>query len=141
MNTLFGPLISDRGGVSSGAGLSKKSVAAQHKTRMKKTGNHQSPYIVTCIEFTWKSYPVSLTDARVSSLLLGACEVLCLLKTRAGKNLILRNKSGFYHCISYCLCCCACFPQYLTNDSRSTSSPSPRKSSCLELFASEFETD
>lgn len=36
MNTLLGALVSDRGGVSSRAGLTKKSVAAQHKARMKK---------------------------------------------------------------------------------------------------------
>lgn len=69
LNTLLGSLISDRSGVSSRAGLSKKTVAAQHKWRSK---NWESPYIVAFIEFIQKSYPDSLKDARVSFLLLGA---------------------------------------------------------------------
>lgn len=37
-NTLHGPLLSDRSGVSGGTGLSEKSVAAQNKRRMKQNG-------------------------------------------------------------------------------------------------------
>lgn len=37
-------------------------------------------------------YLVSLTDVIVSSLPMGACEVTCLLKTRAGNHSVLRNK-------------------------------------------------
>ncbi len=87
------------------------------------------------------SHLVSLTDARVSSLPLGACEETCLLKTKAGYHSALRNKPLLSAHVSLHFLCCVWLPQYLTIDSRSTSSPRPKESSCLDVFASEFDTD
>lgn len=74
---------------------------------------------------------------RCKSVLSGPGSLWCDLPTgkrRASYHSVPRNKLllSSYICI---------FCQYRTIGSRSTSSPRPKESSCLDVFASEFDTD
>lgn len=76
-STLHGLLLAHRSGVR--GGLPKTNVAAQNKRKMKL--NSKLFLSVYCLdELTPQIYYLgSLTDVRVSSVRLGACDVACLL--------------------------------------------------------------
>lgn len=122
VNTWLDPLIFDRSWMSNGAGLCKRPITAQHKRKMKKMEASK----LLCITYTTNILPRFLDGCKSVLSAFGS------LFTEKLKPIITQYLEEPLSCIGYCL---HWIPQYLTKDSRSTSSLRIKGSECGPAWA------